>query len=399
MAGSKMMSTDAPALGSSRLRLEYAAAAAALALVLWTAALPALLGVDVWVNQWIQLHWSEPMRIVARSLGTVVEALLIGLLALVLLTGRLARRSQVIAGALAVAGGAIVSEVLKTAIERFRPDAAPGMVAANSFPSGHVVVTAVAALALLRLVRRCRWPRGVKVAAAVVAVGAVALQAVARLLLGAHWITDVIASLLLAIVWVLGTPAMMLVPRRVSVPVLLSLTAFFAAVYYDASLRFHLPSASDDRPALASLDLGRAAEARRLPSPWVYGGVEPIGPVAWLASPRATVSLDSGDGQPTEIEIVMRPATCGVENRNLDSRLAFSVNGWRVPSVKLRRGWRAYRFQLPADAWRTGKDSVGFEVLTSTPGCRGTPDPGLIAFRTLRVLPRIDSRSMRFAAR
>jgi membrane-associated phospholipid phosphatase len=371
------------------LRPEYTAAAAALVLALWTAALPALLGVDVWVNHWIQVHWSEPMRVAARSLGTAVEASLIALLALVLVRGRLVRRSRVLAGALVVAGAAILSEILKTAVERFRPDAAPGVGAANSFPSGHVVVTAVAALVLLGLTRHCRWSRNAKLAAAVVAAVAVGLQVAARLLLGAHWFTDVIASLLLAVVWAFGAPALVLVPRRVAVPVLLSLTVFCVTVYYRASVRVHLPSASDERPALVSLDLGRAAEARRLPRPWVYGGVEPIGPVAWLASPRATVSLDSGDGDPTEIEIVMRPATCGAENRNLDRRLAFSVNDWRVPSVKLRRGWRAYRFQLPAEIWRTGKDSIAFEVLTSGAGCRGTPDPGLIAFRTLRVLPSL----------
>ena len=104
---------------------------------------------------------------------------------------------------LAVPGGATLNALLKHAFERPRPDAG-GMALATgdfSFPSGHVanatlLYGGVALLVLWRLdgmVRRC----GVVATAAAL----VLLVAVSRLVLGAHYPSDVLAAMAEAGAW------------------------------------------------------------------------------------------------------------------------------------------------------------------------------------------------------
>jgi membrane-associated phospholipid phosphatase len=102
----------------------------------------------------------------------------------------------------AVLGGvALVNNGLKLLVDRERPDV-PHLVGAagSSFPSGHSAAAAAAWFGLALVISR-RWPRRRRaIAAAGAAVVAVSVAA-SRALLGVHWLTDVIAGLVVGWGW------------------------------------------------------------------------------------------------------------------------------------------------------------------------------------------------------
>jgi membrane-associated phospholipid phosphatase len=106
------------------------------------------------------------------------------------------------------AGAAVLSTVLKVLVDRPRPDVDHPVIEAfgGSFPSGHAlgstVVYGAVVLAFLPLVPRA-WRHTVVAltAVAVVAVGA------SRLLLGVHFLSDVVAGHVLGVAWLVGSTA------------------------------------------------------------------------------------------------------------------------------------------------------------------------------------------------
>jgi undecaprenyl-diphosphatase len=105
-----------------------------------------------------------------------------------------------------VLGGAALGFALKVIIGRARPalpdpvSTAPGM----SFPSGHALGAAIGCCVLLLIAARF-LPRGGRIAAFIgagVVIGSVAL---ARVLLGVHFVSDVVAGIALGIGWVAVT--------------------------------------------------------------------------------------------------------------------------------------------------------------------------------------------------
>lgn len=96
-----------------------------------------------------------------------------------------------------VVSAVVVGNLIKVLVHRSRPDIDRLVVAhGSSFPSGHTTAAAAtyAALALLFGRNRSRTVRGVLSAVAAAIAAAVATS---RVLLGVHWVTDVIAGLLL----------------------------------------------------------------------------------------------------------------------------------------------------------------------------------------------------------
>lgn len=114
---------------------------------------------------------------------------------------------------IAVAGGFGVSQLLKIAFDRARPDLVPhgSHVMTASFPSGHAMMSAATYLTLGALLARVHSQKRLKAyflllaAALSVAVGA------SRVYLGVHWPTDVLAGWTLGASWAV---ACWLVARR-----------------------------------------------------------------------------------------------------------------------------------------------------------------------------------------
>jgi undecaprenyl-diphosphatase len=96
-----------------------------------------------------------------------------------------------------VASQLIITNVIKVVVGRDRPDVARLVSASGfSFPSGHSAASA-ALYAAIALVAGRHRSRRTKAILAGVAGGIAVAVATSRVLLGAHWLTDVIAGLAL----------------------------------------------------------------------------------------------------------------------------------------------------------------------------------------------------------
>jgi membrane-associated phospholipid phosphatase len=128
------------------------------------------------------------------------EGLVIGLvagIAALALTGR--RREALVLG-VGTGGAWVLSRILKFTFQIPRPRADPTAVGGDSFPSGHALVTIVACGLAAWLVGRAATGR-VRMAlygfAAVVSL----LTAASRMVLKAHWLSDVVGGLAIGLVW------------------------------------------------------------------------------------------------------------------------------------------------------------------------------------------------------
>jgi len=362
--------------------LAFLAALAVVSSLRW--ALP----IDERVFQWMQFHRSCSWIAASRWIDPVVRAGLALLVGFALLRkGRRDPRSLA-PFVLVFVGGLAIVELLKTAIERLRPNSLPGPVTGNSFPSGHTMgatmVAALSVLVLREVIRRPEMRGAVYVAAAVL----VSLQALGRLLNGSHWLSDVVASVLLAFAWALGASAVRRLPHKVTGMILvLASLAFF--VFNDLpATRFGLPSALDEsRPALVSVEFGTPEARAVLGDGWEDGPAEPVGPVSWATSPDVSATLRMAAGREGILKITLRPAT-SADNRPICSRMVVSVNGWRAPEIFLLRGWREYHLEPPAGTLHAGDNRVRFQILAESAMNPEEPGVGLAAFRYIRVYPR-----------
>jgi undecaprenyl-diphosphatase len=102
----------------------------------------------------------------------------------------------------AVGGGAIVGNIVKRSVERYRPDLWDAVVSRHNFgfPSGHATHSMALLIAALILLGPSSWRRPLALCGMlyVVVVG------VCRLYLGLHVPTDVLGGWLLALAWVCG---------------------------------------------------------------------------------------------------------------------------------------------------------------------------------------------------
>lgn len=105
--------------------------------------------------------------------------------------------------AVVLAGNALINNLVKVVVGRARPDV-PHLVETSSysFPSGHSATAAAAwcAFALVLSRKRSRRVRAAAAAAAALVTGAVAAS---RALLGVHWLTDVVAGVVMGWGWFL----------------------------------------------------------------------------------------------------------------------------------------------------------------------------------------------------
>lgn len=137
---------------------------------------------------------------VASAMGSEVVAVLLVLLLVVFVVQR--RWGTAVALLLVTAGAQLLNDVLKALFARTRPAPVVGLIPAQSFsfPSGHAMVSAAFYLFLAylcwRLVRG--WWRTALSAGLLILILAIGL---ARLYLGVHYLTDVVAGYLAGFLW------------------------------------------------------------------------------------------------------------------------------------------------------------------------------------------------------
>ncbi|MGA2714831.1 MAG: phosphatase PAP2 family protein [Bryobacteraceae bacterium] len=104
-----------------------------------------------------------------------------------------------------VAGGMIVSGLLKDVFDRPRPEIVPHLAYASSssFPSGHSMMSAVTYLTLGALLARSHERKALKAFFLLVAALLCFMVGVTRVYLGVHWPTDVLAGWTAGAVWAL----------------------------------------------------------------------------------------------------------------------------------------------------------------------------------------------------
>jgi undecaprenyl-diphosphatase len=103
----------------------------------------------------------------------------------------------------AVAGGQVLSSLLKVGVDRPRPELVSHLVneTSLSFPSGHAMLSAVTYLTLGSLAARFLPGRTTKVYVLFLAVLTTVMVGVSRIYLGVHWPSDVLAGWCAGFAW------------------------------------------------------------------------------------------------------------------------------------------------------------------------------------------------------
>lgn len=157
--------------------------------------------VDAWV-----MRWQEQARPHARGLAAVVAATLpAGIVLVTIVAGatvawRAGRRDAVVLAISAVPATLLAEVVLKQLVHR-QWNGDPDLI----FPSGHVAVTAAAAMTAVLLVRVVPAAAPIRVVAAYAGGVAVLLVAAARLVETVHSVTDVVGGAITGLVVTLGS--------------------------------------------------------------------------------------------------------------------------------------------------------------------------------------------------
>jgi undecaprenyl-diphosphatase len=158
-----------------------------------------------WGPPWVQEMARDFTALGGVAVLTLMTLAVIGYL---LLAGK---RHAAIAVLVAVAGGLILSTLLKLGFDRARPDLVPhgSVVYTSSFPSGHSMMAAVTYLTLGALLARVQARIAIKIYLLTVAVVLTVLVGVSRVYLGVHWPTDVAAGWAVGAAWALACSLVM----------------------------------------------------------------------------------------------------------------------------------------------------------------------------------------------
>jgi undecaprenyl-diphosphatase len=146
---------------------------------------------------WLQIMFRDITPLGGYAVVMLISLAVIGYL---LMDGK---RGAALWVLVSVSGGAVISNLLKLAIERPRPDLVARLVEVNtsSFPSGHATLAAVTYLTLGALLSRVEARRRAKIYVLTVAVVLTVLIGVSRIYLGVHWPTDVLAGWCVGAAW------------------------------------------------------------------------------------------------------------------------------------------------------------------------------------------------------
>ncbi|HEY5895828.1 MAG TPA: phosphatase PAP2 family protein [Chthoniobacterales bacterium] len=155
-------------------------------------------------SQPIGPSWIKPASIELSALGsgsvlTLITAIAVGYL---LMERNTAGAAFVL---LATAGGAVLSQLLKAAFARDRPNVVPHLAAFTntSYPSGHTMLSTIVYLTLAMVIAETLGARQRKLYVLAAALLIAFLVGVSRVVIGVHYPTDVLAGWTAGSVWAL----------------------------------------------------------------------------------------------------------------------------------------------------------------------------------------------------
>src|SRR5450830_2042380 len=250
--------------------------------------------------------WADQVMIIATELGSATVALAV--IAAVALLLALKRCWRTLAYWLTAVGFAqALVWILKLTLGRARPIAMYAGMEQYSFPSGHAASSIVLYGFLAVLLARDKSPR-IRSAITLVTALLVGLVSFSRLYLGAHWLSDVLASLSLGTAWVAllsiayrqHTPTERLPARALSFTILGTLMLAGTAVV----VTHHAADTAQYAP--------RPSTASGLLADWQVDG--------WQRLPARRTEVDGDHEEPLSVQWV------GTADRIVQ---ALEVGGWR----------------------------------------------------------------------
>ena len=256
----------------------------------------------------LRTAWADEVMIIATELGSAMVAVTVIAAVSVLLA--LKRCWRTLAYWLAAVGFAqALVWMLKLTLGRNRPIAMYGGIDQLSFPSGHAASSVVLYGFLAVLLARGKSP-SVRWSIAAVAALLVGLISFSRLYLGAHWLSDVLASLSLGTSWVaLLSIAYLQHVRGERLPTrALLLTALAALVLAGSGV------VATHRAADLVQYAPRQAEATLLLADWQSQG--------WLRLPTHRTEVDGDHEEPLSLQWVSTADRIGQ---------VLAADGWRPP--------------------------------------------------------------------
>jgi len=154
---------------------------------------------DPWGPRWFEEVMRDFTALGGVAVLSLFTAAVIGYL---LLDGK---RHAAVAVFIAVAGGLLLSTLLKFGFDRPRPDLVPHdlVVYTASFPSGHSMMSAVTYLTLGAMLARVNDRLHQKIYVLALALMLTVIVGVSRVYLGVHWPSDVVGGWAVGAAWAL----------------------------------------------------------------------------------------------------------------------------------------------------------------------------------------------------
>lgn len=276
----------------------------------------------------------------------------------------------------------LLLEVFKLLVFRERPGGVGHLLASSSFPSGHVANAAFCVAAAVALIGR-RKDRVDVVRGIVVGVGSLFVIAVAatRVYVGLHWLSDVMASLLLG----LGFGGMLHVRARAKWAILRPLVLVaLPSLYLTAACGYRLTLPSPATPIRSTL---RGGLPPRATFGLEYGFTPDFDLPEWIiakpaqnsAQGDARLHLETGTGGGGMLRLVGDTSLSQI--RRGCGRMQLFVDETPRGELRLEDGWWTYAFPLPSLS--AGPHEVRLHLAPDIPA-PASMEP-LLTLRTLQV--------------